>query len=112
VNPLKFHQDIAARALYVFVAAAAAAALYGCAGAPVQEMSDARQAMAAAAQVHAEKAAPTEMSVARRYMDAAQAALDSGDYGTAREDAILASQAAAKALSISQAQNTAGHAPP
>jgi hypothetical protein len=96
----------------MFVVTVAAIAFCGCAGAPVQEMSDARQALAAAEQGHAEKTAPTEMSVARRYMDAAQAALDSGDYGTAREDATLASQAAAKALGISQAQNATGRAPP
>lgn len=96
----------------MFVAMLIAVALFGCAGAPVQEMSNARQALAAAEQGHADKTAPAEMSVARRYMDAAQAALDSGDYGTAREDATLASQAAAKALSISQAQGVAGHAPP
>ena len=86
--------------------------LAACAGAPVQEMSDARQAVAVASQAHAEKRAPSEMARAQKYLDAAQHALDQGDYSTARDDAFTARQAAIKALSISQRQDTNDRPPP
>jgi hypothetical protein len=110
--PLDTASHIAARALRLLALASAAALLYACAGAPVQEMSDARQTLAAAEQAQAEKSAPAEMESARHYLDAAQAALDAGDYSTAREDALKARQAALRALGISQGQDVSGHSPP
>src|SRR5690348_17883163 len=47
--------------------------LVACAGAPVQEMSDARQAVAAAEQVLAGKPASATLESARKYLQAAQA---------------------------------------
>jgi hypothetical protein len=82
-------------------------ALAACAGAPVQDMSNARQAVTAAQQMGAEHAAPDEMSEARQLLQAAQAALDRGDYSIARQDAIRARNAAEKALRMSQ-----GNPPP
>lgn len=89
-----------------------AASLYACAGAPVQEMSDARQALAAAEQAHADKVAPADVERARRLLEAAQSALDAGDYSTAREDAQLARQSALRALGLSQAQDVPPRSPP
>jgi predicted lipid-binding transport protein (Tim44 family) len=89
-----------------------AASLYACAGAPVQEMSDARQALAAAEQAHADRVAPSDVERARRLLEAAQAALDAGDFSTAREDAQLARQSALRALGLSQAQDVPPRSPP
>jgi predicted lipid-binding transport protein (Tim44 family) len=89
-----------------------AASLYACAGAPVQEMSDARQALAAAEQAHADRVAPADVERARRLLEAAQAALDAGDFSTAREDAQLARQSALRALGLSQAQDVPPRSPP
>jgi outer membrane biogenesis lipoprotein LolB len=112
VFPLDTATHIAARALRLFALASAAALLFACAGAPVQEMSNARQTLAAAEQAQADKSAPAEMENARHYLDAAQAALDAGDYSVAREDALKARQAALRALGISQGQDVSGHSPP
>jgi hypothetical protein len=92
--------------------ASVAGLLYACAGAPVQEMSDARQTLAAAVQANADKDAPADMQTARHYLDAAQVALDAGDYSTAREDALKARAVALRALGMSQQQDVSGHSPP
>lgn len=110
--PLDTVSHIAARALRLLAVASLGFLLFACAGAPVQEMSNARQSLAAAQQAEAEKHAPVDMENARHYLDAAQAALDAGDYSTAREDALKARQAALKALLISQGQDVSGHSPP
>lgn len=83
-----------------------------CAGAPVQEMSNARQAVAAARQMGAEHAATREMAEAEHLLQTAQAALDRGDYGTARADAIRARDQALKALHIAQQQGSGGPVSP
>ena len=90
-------------------AMSAALILAACAGAPVQEMSDARQAVAVAEQTLAGKPASPDLISAHRYLQAAQAALDSGDYSTAREDARLARQLALRALGIAQPTDISGH---
>ncbi|MGB9429339.1 MAG: hypothetical protein WCC11_05595 [Gammaproteobacteria bacterium] len=83
-----------------------------CAGVPVQEMSNARQAVAAARQVGAEHAAAKQMANAEQLLRTAQAALDQGNYGTARADAIRARDAAVQALRITQEQTSGGPVPP
>ena len=100
------------RSWHVPMIVLAGALACACAGAPVQEMSDARQALAAAEQVHAEKADGADLQRAQQYLDAAQKALDAGDYSTAREDAEFARQSALRALSISQGQDINGRPPP
>ena len=112
MHPLETLHHIAARALRPLAYAGIAVTLFACAGAPVQEMSDARQTLAAAVQANADKKAPAEMQSAQHYLDAAQAALDAGDYSTAREDALKARQVALKALGMSQQQDVSGHSPP
>lgn len=89
----------------------AALVLAACAGAPVQEMSDARQAVAVAEQTLAGKPASPDLASAHQYLQAAQAALDAGDYSTAREDARVARQLALRALGIAQPQDISSHSP-
>ena len=86
--------------------------MVACAGAPVQEMSNARQAVAAARQMGAEHAAAKEMAEAEHLLRAAQTALDRGNYGTARADAIRARDHAVKALRIAQLQGSGTPSPP
>ncbi|MGH8397707.1 MAG: DUF4398 domain-containing protein [Gammaproteobacteria bacterium] len=86
--------------------------LAACASAPVQEISNARQAVAAAQQAGADQTAPTQMAEARRLLQAAQAALDVGDFSTSRQDALHAHDEAVKALRISQRQGSSGTSPP
>ena len=112
MHPLDTALHIAVRASRTFAAIGLAAVLFACAGAPVQEMSNARQTLAAAEQAQAGKSAPKDMENARRYLDEAQAALDAGDYSTAREDALKARQEALKALGISQGSDVSGRSPP
>lgn len=83
-----------------------------CAGAPVQEMSNARQAVAAARQLGAEHIAAKDMAEAERLLQSAQTALDIGDYATARADAIRARNQAVKAQHIAQQQGSGGPSSP
>lgn len=90
----------------VTVAAVVALAcwLAGCATSPpIQEMSDARQAIAAAEQARAEELAPQTLSEARRYLTQAEERIREGNYGIARSDAIRAKTRAIYALQASQA---------
>src|SRR5579859_2972060 len=112
VHPLDTFSHIPARALRLLAIATAAVVLNACAGAPVQEMSNARQTLAAAEQAQAGKSTQQDLTNARRYLDEAQAALDAGDYSTAREDALKAQQIALRALAMSQGQDVSGHNPP
>lgn len=88
---------------------AALVLLVACAGAPVQEMSDARQAVAAAEQTLAGKPASPVLQSAKQFLQAAQAALDSGDFSTAREDAQRARQLALHAMDGGQPGDGSGH---
>jgi hypothetical protein len=69
--------------------------LAGCAGAPVQEMSNARQAVRAAQQAGGAKHAPEAMSEAERLLQSAKTNQSKGEYRIARE---LAEQARDKAM--------------
>lgn len=73
-------------------------ALAGCAAtAPVQEMSDARQALRAAEQVGApQRAAPT-YETARSLLESAETLLQAGEYRAARHKAEQARSEALKA---------------
>lgn len=82
---------------------AAIVALQGCATSPpVQEMSDARQAVAAAAQANAESLAPETFEQARRLLETAERQLREEAYGPARVNAVRAKNRAAQALEASQ----------
>jgi hypothetical protein len=69
--------------------------LSGCVGAPVQEMSNARQAVRAAQRAGAEQHAPTVFAEAQKLLEQASSNLSQGEYREARDQA---EQARAKAL--------------
>lgn len=69
---------------------------------PVQEMSDARQAIAAAEQASAQDLAPGPLSDARRFLETAEEQLRAEAYGAARINAIRAKNRAVQALEASQ----------
>jgi len=73
-----------------------------CAGAPVQEMSDARQAVRAAQAAGAEERAPAELAEARSLIAEAQEYLQRHEYGQAKDTAVEARRKAIRALDISR----------
>lgn len=73
--------------------------MVGCeTGPPVQEMSDARQAIAVARQAGAETLSPDELREAESYLDSAQRKLTERNYSQARRDAVEAKNKALVAL--------------
>jgi predicted S18 family serine protease len=78
-------------------------ALSGCAGAPVQEMSNARQAVKAAERAGAATTAPQLMGEARQLLKSAESHLRQGDYRDARDEAELARTRAVEARRVAEA---------
>jgi hypothetical protein len=76
-------RDFCVLALVVF-------AMSGCINAPVQEMSDARQAVEAAAAADAADQAPEAFITATAHIQHAETALQHGNYKDARQHAIWA----------------------
>jgi hypothetical protein len=73
--------------------------LAGCVTAPpVQEMSDARQAITAAEQANAERAAGDTLADARRFLAEAERQIQEEAYGPARMNAVRAKNRAVLAL--------------
>jgi hypothetical protein len=81
----------------LLLASLAAVQLAGCAGVPVQEMSNARQAVLAAQKAGGAKYAPGPMSEAEQLLASAKANLKKGDYRPARDQAELAREKAMEA---------------
>ena len=77
--------------------------LAGCVGAPVQEMSNARQAVRAAQQAGGAKYAPEAMAEAERLLKNAKANQSKGEYRVAREEAEQARDKAMVALREAEA---------
>ncbi|MCC6135635.1 MAG: DUF4398 domain-containing protein [Candidatus Contendobacter sp.] len=71
--------------------------LNACAAAPVQEMSDARQAIRSAEAVGAERQSSDALSAAQRLLQQAQAQLEAGAYDDARRHALDAREQAIRA---------------
>src|SRR5690606_29105489 len=69
---------------------------------PVQEMSDARQAIAAAEEAAAAEYARERLDDARRFLETAEQQLRDEMYGAARLNAIRARNRAVEALEASQ----------
>ena len=69
---------------------------------PVQEMSDARQAIAAAEEASAATLAPDPLNDARRFLETAEQQLRQEAYGAARINAVRAKNRAVQALEASQ----------
>lgn len=71
--------------------------LTACAAAPVQEMSDARQAIDSAEAVGAAQRSPKTLTAAQRLLQEAQAQLEAGAYDDARRRALDARKEAIRA---------------
>jgi len=69
---------------------------------PVQEMSDARQAIAVAKEAGAATLATAEYSDAEAYLASAQKKLSERSYSPARRDALLAKDKALEALALAE----------
>ena len=77
--------------------------LVGCVTSPpVQEMSDARQAISAAEAADAGRLAPESLTEARRYLEEAERQLQDEAYGSARFNAVRAKNRALAALRASE----------
>lgn len=83
--------------------------LAGCVAAPVQEMSDARQAVRAAQSAGAVQSAPQELAAAQELVKQAEAYLERHAYEPARKAAVEARRVAIRALEVSRAAH--GSAP-
>jgi uncharacterized protein YceK len=86
-------------------------ALSGCASAPVQQMSDARQAIRAAQEAGAAKVAPESLEAAQSLMTHAEKSLKSHLYRAARRDAEAAHSKATEALQAVQSKTSSLVAP-
>jgi hypothetical protein len=87
----------------IWLAASLVALLIGaCAGPPVQEMSDARQAIAAAERAGAESTAPAQIHRAQSLLRDAEFKLQKKAYNGARKDAKMAKDKAVEALGIAK----------
>ena len=83
-------------------------ALAACAGAPVQEMSNARQAIRAARDAGADKTAPQKLNEAEVLLNRAEDSLERRAYREARRNAIAARDKAAEALGATQPGSNTG----
>lgn len=94
------------RRLTIFLHSALLATLLcnvGCQTAPpVQEMSDARQAITAAKEAGAEEHATAALEAAVGYLESAEQSINSEDYAQARRDALQAKAKAHDALKLSE----------
>lgn len=72
--------------------------LAACAAAPVQEMSNARQAIKAARDAGADRVAPQKLSEAQALLERAENSLQSRSYRDARRNAVAARGRASEAL--------------
>lgn len=86
-------------------------ALTACATAPVQEMSDARQAIYSAEAVGAVQRSPTALLAAQRLLREAQGRLEAGAYAEARRYALDARDEAIKAREQTMRNPAPGPAP-
>jgi hypothetical protein len=77
---------------------AALLAIAGCQSAPVQEMSDARQAITVAKNAGAEELAPDDIKAAMDYLHSAEGFINQRQYDMARRDAVNAKASALDAL--------------
>jgi len=71
-------------------------------GPPVQEMSDARQAIAVAREAGAEAHAAAELFAAEQYLESAEQKLNEEKFADARRDALQAKSKAQSARELSE----------
>jgi len=75
---------------------------------PVQEMSDARQAIAVAREAGAADLAAVELAEAEKYLESAEQKLNDQAYREARNDALEAKNRALNALKASESSKESG----
>ena len=95
------------RPILLSIAALFAVALMATAcetGPPVQEMSDARQAIAVAREAGAEALAAAELLEAEQFLESAEQKLTDEKYADARRDALQAKSKAQSARELSESQ--------
>lgn len=80
--------------------------LTACAGIPVQEMSDARQAIRAAQDAGAATTAPGEIERAQELLSRAEASMQNRQFRQARQDATEARRIATSVLQAAQRPTT------
>ena len=83
----------------------------GCAGWPVQEMSNARQAIVAAQKAGADEYAPEALAEAQRLLAGAKEDLNKGDYRAARDQANRARDKAIEARRVAEQAKAPRQAP-
>ena len=76
-----------------------------CSSAPVQEMSDARQAIQAAKSVGADENSQSNLVQAKKFLKKAEQALHIGEYKKARVNALAAKQEAIQAQQFATLTN-------
>jgi hypothetical protein len=104
VGPLRYNNYKMSRVLLTLLALVGA----GCVTAPpVQEMSDARQAISAAEQADAGRVAADTLADARRFLAEAEQQIQQEAYGPARMNAVRAKNRAVLALRSTQARDAA-----
>ncbi len=92
------------RQILNLLAVAMVVAVTGCqTSPPVQEMSDARQAITVAKEAGARETATAALNSAIEFLQSAERSLTMRDYARARRDAILAKDKALEALKITEA---------
>jgi len=82
--------------------------LAACTAPPVQEMSDARQAVRAAQAAGAADRAPIELAAAQQLIDEAQLYLSRKEYRRAEQAAIEARAAAIRAMNLAREAGEGG----
>jgi hypothetical protein len=87
---------------FLLAALFSAPLLGGCAGMPLQEMSDARQAIRAAERAGAGQHAPELLDEARRLVESARQSMHKGEYREARDDAETARAKAMEARRVAE----------
>ena len=85
--------------------------LAGCAGAPVQEMSNARQAVSAAERAGAAVHAPADLDEARRLLKLAETNIRLGNYRAARDAAEQSRVKAMIARTVAETRSAAATPP-
>jgi hypothetical protein len=99
------------RVLVVVMALLASLQFAGCAGAPVQEMSDAHQSIRAARKAGAERAAPSKLSEAERMLKVSQTHLSRREFREARDAAVQARELAIEARRAAEQAQSPGSSP-
>lgn len=105
MHPKPLHSDVrlsVVRPVKRFAVAALLILAVGCGSAPVQEMSEARQALDAARVAGAEKYAPESYDNARSLLKTAEQMLNERHFRKARENAAMARDEAIRARETAQ----------